>query len=168
MDGQPTQVPPNLQKQNKGWRMKTVAPIRPASRPNPGFRHGIYWLEIGSPGKRSCKNVSDVHTVMIPLVHSQQDLQVFTQVHWRKRSFQHFSNSVKHSVQVDTDAQGPEMSWRWGLEASLVSPSVKNPLAVLETRVWSLDWEDPLEKEMETHSSILAWEILWKEEPGRL
>lgn len=41
------------------------------------------------------------------LVHSQQDLQVFTQVtvHWRKGSFQHFLNSVKHSVQVDTDAQ---------------------------------------------------------------
>ena len=37
-----------------------------------------------------------------------------------------------------------------------------------ETWVWPLDWEDPLEKEMETHSSILAWEILWTEEPGRL
>ena len=31
-----------------------------------------------------------------------------------------------------------------------------------------LGWEDPLEKEMETHSSILAWKILWTEEPGRL
>ena len=39
-----------------------------------------------------------------------------------------------------------------------------------ETRVffWSLGWEDPLEKEMVTHSSILAWEIPWAEEPGRL
>ena len=35
-------------------------------------------------------------------------------------------------------------------------------------RVWSLDWEDPLEKEMATHSSILAWEIPWTEEPGGL
>ena len=32
----------------------------------------------------------------------------------------------------------------------------------------SLDWEDPLEKEMATHSSVLAWEIPWTEEPGRL
>ena len=32
----------------------------------------------------------------------------------------------------------------------------------------SLDWEDPLKKEMATHSSVLAWEILWTEEPGRL
>ena len=34
--------------------------------------------------------------------------------------------------------------------------------------VWSLDWEDPLEKEMAIHSSVLAWEIPWTEEPGRL
>ena len=37
-----------------------------------------------------------------------------------------------------------------------------------ETRVQSLGWEDPLEKEMITHSSILAWRIPWTEEPGRL
>ena len=35
-------------------------------------------------------------------------------------------------------------------------------------RLWSLDWEDPLEKGMATHSSILAWGILWTEESGRL
>ena len=40
--------------------------------------------------------------------------------------------------------------------------------AVQETRVRSLDWEDPLEKEMVTHSSILAWKISWTEEPGEL
>ena len=37
-----------------------------------------------------------------------------------------------------------------------------------ETRVQSLDWEDLLEKEMATHSSVLAWRIPWTEEPGRL
>ena len=42
---------------------------------------------------------------------------------------------------------------------------VKNPFAKQEMQVWSLDQEDPLEKEMATHSSILAWEILWAEEP---
>ena len=35
-----------------------------------------------------------------------------------------------------------------------------------EMRVWSLDWKDPLQKEMATHSSILAWRIPWTEEPG--
>ena len=46
--------------------------------------------------------------------------------------------------------------------------AVKNLPAMQETQVQSLGWEDPLEKEMATHSSILAWEIPWTEEPGRL
>ena len=45
---------------------------------------------------------------------------------------------------------------------------VKNLPAMQETLVQSLDQEDPLEKEMTTHSSILAWEIPWTEEPGEL
>ena len=40
--------------------------------------------------------------------------------------------------------------------------------AMQETWVPSLGWEDPLEKEMATHSTILAWKIPWMEEPGRL
>ena len=44
---------------------------------------------------------------------------------------------------------------------------VKSPTAVQETQVQSLGWEDPLEKDMATHSSILAWKIPWTEEPGR-
>ena len=40
--------------------------------------------------------------------------------------------------------------------------------AIHKTWVQSLGWEDPLEKEMETHSSVLAWRIPWTEEPGRL
>ena len=43
---------------------------------------------------------------------------------------------------------------------------VKNPSAMQETQVWSLSQEDPLEKEVATHSSILAWEIPWTEEPA--
>ena len=46
-----------------------------------------------------------------------------------------------------------------GLWASLVAQSVNNPPAVWETWVGSLDWEDPLEEGMATHSSILAWRI---------
>ena len=45
---------------------------------------------------------------------------------------------------------------------------VKNLPAVQETWVRFLEWEDPLEKEMATHSSILAWKTPWTEEPGRL
>ena len=45
---------------------------------------------------------------------------------------------------------------------------VKNLPAVQDTQVQSLDWEDPLEKEMAAHSSILAWRIPWTKEPGGL
>ena len=45
---------------------------------------------------------------------------------------------------------------------------VKRLSAMLETRVRSLGREDPLKKEMATHSSTLAWKIPWTEEPGRL
>ena len=45
---------------------------------------------------------------------------------------------------------------------------VNNSLSVQETWVWSLGWEDPLEKETATHSSILAWRVPWTEEPGGL
>ena len=51
---------------------------------------------------------------------------------------------------------------------SLVTQSVKNRPAMQETQVRSLGQEDPLEKEMATHSSILAWRIPLTEEPGRL
>ena len=49
-----------------------------------------------------------------------------------------------------------------------IAQMVKNLPAVQETQVRSLGQEDPLEKEMATHSSILAWRILWTEEPGGL
>ena len=51
---------------------------------------------------------------------------------------------------------------------SLVAQIVKSLPAMQETWVQSLGWEDPLEKKMATHSSILAWEIPWMEEPGWL
>ena len=68
---------------------------------------------------------------------------------------------------------------RWGLDsgfatnfqvrwASLVAQRLKRLPGMQETWVRSLGQEDPLEKEMATHSSILAWRIPWREEPGRL
>ena len=55
-----------------------------------------------------------------------------------------------------------------GTWASLVAQMVKNLPAMQETWVRSLDWEDPLEKGMASHSSILAWKIPWTEESGGL
>ena len=50
----------------------------------------------------------------------------------------------------------------------MVAQRVKNLPVMQETQVQSLDWDDPLEKEMATHSSILTWRIPWTEEPGGL
>ena len=54
------------------------------------------------------------------------------------------------------------------LLTSLVAQMVKHLPTMQETQVRSLGWDDPLEKEMATHSSVLAWKIPWAEEPGRL
>ena len=56
------------------------------------------------------------------------------------------------------EGNGYPLQYSW---ASLVAQLVKNPPAMWETWVWSLGWEDPLEKETATHSSILAWRIPW-------
>ena len=53
---------------------------------------------------------------------------------------------------------GYPLQYSW---ASFVAQLVKNPPAIQETRVRSLGWDDPLEKEKATHSSILAWRIPW-------
>ena len=52
--------------------------------------------------------------------------------------------------------------------ATLVAQMVKYLPAMWETQVRSLGWEDPMEKEMATHSSTLAWRIPWTEEPGTI
>ena len=52
--------------------------------------------------------------------------------------------------------------------ASLLAQMIKNLPGMRETQVWSQGWEDPLEKGMATHSSILALRIPWTEEPGGL
>ena len=59
------------------------------------------------------------------------------------------------------------MGWT-AKRASLVAQRLKRLHGMRETQVRSLSSEDPLEKEMATHSSTLAWRIPWREEPGRL
>ena len=56
----------------------------------------------------------------------------------------------------------------WFDSTSLVAPTVKRLPTMWETRLQSLGWEDPLQKEMATHSSTRAWRIPWTEEPSRL
>ena len=57
---------------------------------------------------------------------------------------------------------------RKNIRTSLVAQMVKCVSTMREIRVQSLGWEDTLEKEMATHSSLLAWKIPWTQEPGGL
>jgi len=79
----------------------------------------------------------------------------------------------------DTDAENKckattgergEINWEIGIDmyTLLMGSVVKNTPTKQEMQVQSLGWEDPLEKKMATHSSILAWEIPWTEESGGL
>ena len=71
----------------------------------------------------------------------------------------------------DIWAEMPNYQELWLFSGFLIGSEVKNPLAMQETQeiwVWSLGWEDPLEEEMATHSSILAWKILQTEDIGGL
>ena len=69
-------------------------------------------------------------------------------------------------INTSQTGSGPTPSdFMWGFASRSV---VKNPPAMQEMRVRSLGGEDPLEKEMATHSSVLAWRIPWTEEPGEL
>ena len=93
------------------------------------------------------------------------------------------SNPAGSSVHKDSSDKNTEVSYHALLQgifptqglnprlphcASLVAQTVKRFPAMLETWVQSLGWEDPLEMEMVTHSSTLAWKIPWTEEPGKL
>ena len=75
------------------------------------------------------------------------------------------SGSIPGWSRSPGEGLGYPLQYSW---ASLVAQMVKNPPAKFETQVRSLGWEDPLEKGMAAHSSILAWRIPWTQEPGGL
>ena len=88
---------------------------------------------------------------------SQSVLSPWHLLHWRQIFMATFEK--EHIVLIRSH------TWNW---ASLMTQMVRNQTAMWETKVWSLDREDPLEKGMATHSSLLAWRIPWIEEPGGL
>ena len=73
--------------------------------------------------------------------------------------------SIPGSGSSHGEGMGFPLQYSW---TSLVAQMVKNPPAMQETWAQSLGWEDALEEDMVTHSSILAWEIPWTEESGGL
>ena len=83
-------------------------------------------------------------------------------------SFSLILDPVGDSLWVLSGQIGEKMLFASLLQASLVAQTVKCLPTMWETWVQSLVWEAPLEKEMATHSSTLAWKIPWMEEPGGL
>ena len=71
--------------------------------------------------------------------------------------------SISGSGSFPEEGIGYPLQYSW---TSLVAQSVKSPPALQELWVRSLGWEDPLEKDLATHSSTLAWRIPWTEEPS--
>ena len=110
--------------------------------------------------------------VLFPFTYK---IQSYTQILWKRANFWGWKGLWTHHFIVLAFRFPP---WRcckiWTKSsanptlAPLVVQMVKNLPAMQETRGWSLGWENPLEKEMATHSSILAQRIPWTEEPGGL
>ena len=86
------------------------------------------------------------------------------------RMIPHAAEQLSSCTTAEPMLQSPETATVEALRHSYWAPpvaqTVKNLPEMQEIRVWSLGLEDPLEKEIATHSSILAWEIPWTEEPG--
>ena len=89
----------------------------------------------------------------------------FSKLNWNHL---HSSPLGTHPSLLHTDFYKIKSKFHFVTRASLVAQRLKRLSGMWETRVWSLGQEDPLEKEMATHSSTLAWRIPWREEPGRL
>ena len=90
----------------------------------------------------------------------------FEQIQWLSEMHVSSSKFVELKITwLETTPINVTLNLYW---TSLVAHTVKHLPAMWETQVQSLGWEDPLEKEMATHSSTLAWKISWTEDPGRL
>ena len=89
---------------------------------------------------------------------------------WRMSINREDWQAIVHGVAKSQTRLGDQVqhSTRTMRGASLVAQMLKNLPAMQETQVLSLGREDPLEKGISTHSSVLAWKIPWTEEPGRL
>ena len=116
---------------------------------------GNRWEAIKLGLKIRIQFVEEVKTKLIPNICVGMSLMKECEWHSRK---------VKQHVRRPGDKRAGSILVR----ASLVAQMVKRLPWMQETWVWSMGWEDPLEKRMATHSSILSWRIPWTEEPGGL
>ena len=111
---------------------------------------------------QSCSTLSDLMDCSLPgsSIHGIFQARV---LEWGAIAF---SSKVASQDYISNQCQSQDLNL--AILASLVAQRLKHLPAMWETWVQSLGQEDPLEKEMATHSSILAWRIPWTEEPGGL
>ena len=124
------------------------------------FWNNDKFLEMG--GNDSCT------TIWIYLMQLNYTLKIFVVLIILCCIFYHNFSKWGYGKDVRFLAWKIEMFLKGAKTDSQVAQTIKSLPAVQETQVQSLGCEDPLEKEMATHSSILAWKILWREESGRL
>ena len=117
---------------------------------------------VGSPPPVGPKGVLEVrYTCTRVHTHTQKYTQIYTYKHKFTQKYIHINTyrQIHTHVEIHTNIY---------IEVSLVAQRIKHLPARRETSVPSLGQEDPLEKEMATHSRSLAWRIPWMEEPGGL
>ena len=125
------------------------------------WTHGLYspW---NSPGQNTGVGSHSLLQGIFPTQELNQDLLYCRQILYQLS----YQGSPTHTLyQLQFSSFNVVL---WLSRAFLVAQKVKNPPAMPKTWIWSLGWENPLEKGMATHSSILVWKIPWIEKPGRL
>ena len=110
----------------------------------------------------------------LALTYSQKNIfKINNKDTWIGNTFAHLHNIVKQNTFLSITEKHPVMcplfkEAKLSTEASLLLQTIKYLPATWETQVWSQSQEDPLQRGMAAHSSILAWRIPWTEEPGGL
>ena len=160
------EIQPVHPKGNQSWIFigKTGAEAEAPTLWPPDVKNGLIWKDPGA-GKDWRQEKGTTEDEMVGWHHSCEghEFEQASGVGDRQGSLTFFS-LWSHKVSGTTEW----LSWLTYARTFLVAQSVKNLPAMLETWVWSLSWEDPLEKGIATYSSILAWRIPWTEESGRL
>ena len=160
-----------LQNDTSAWRSESVSSSHPGRSPSPLLTvWGVHRMSFLSLFKRSLRNKTfnlQANGHQLPAIHGLEEangtpLQYSCLGNLVDRgAWWATVHGVAKSRTRLSDFTHFTCTW-----ASLVTQTGKNPPAMEETRVRSLGWEDPLERGMATHSSILAWRIPWTEEPG--
>ena len=112
------------------------------------------------------REMDDLYFLVREKIKAKRRPHLYTPATWSAHTLQLHAHTLHNHLHIWGNQYKISISRWW--QISLVAQTVKCLPAMQETQVQSLGWEDPLEKEMATHSSTLSWKIPWTQEPGRL